>query len=98
MLEYDQRDIFEGLDINRTSASKEFDICQYWYFLNKSFSYQLYLCNVCHDLMEKATSFDDVAFVSIRENDNRIHFWYMSKNDAISKMNNSNLNVKTGLL
>ena len=48
--------------------------------------------------MEKATSFDDVAFVSIRENDNRIHFWYMSKNDAISKMNNSNLNVKTGLL
>ena len=98
MLEYDQRDIFEGLDINKTSASKEFDICQYWYFLNKNFSYQPYLCNVCHDLMQKATSFDDVAFVSIRENDNRIHFWYMSKNDAISKMNNSNLNVKTGLL
>ena len=48
--------------------------------------------------MEKAMNFNDVAIVSIKGNDYRIHFWYMSKNDAISIMNNSRLNEKTGLL
>ena len=48
--------------------------------------------------MQKATSFDDVAIISIKENNHRIHFWYMSKNDAIKLMNNSSLNEKTGLL
>ena len=58
--------------------SKECDICHYWYFLNKNFNYQKYLCNGCHDLMQKAVNFNDVAIVCIKENDYRIHFWYMS--------------------
>ena len=29
MLEYDRIDILEGIDINKTSASKECDICFY---------------------------------------------------------------------
>ena len=32
---YDKIDISEGIDVNKTSASKECDICCYWYFLNK---------------------------------------------------------------
>ena len=36
--------------------------------------------------MHKATSFDDIAIVSIKGNNNRIYFWYMSKNDAINLM------------
>ena len=44
--------------------------------------------------MQKAMNFNDVAIVSIKGNDYRIYFWYMSKNDAISIMNNSNLNEK----
>ena len=48
--------------------------------------------------MQKAINFNDVAIVSIKGNDYRIHFWYMSKDDAISVMKNSNLNEKTGLL
>ena len=69
MLEYDKIDILEGIDINKTSASKECDICQYWYFLNKNFSYEPYLCNGCHDLMQKTMNFNDVAIVSIKGND-----------------------------
>ena len=36
--------------------------------------------------MEKAINFIDAAIVSIKENDYRIHFWYMSKDEAISTM------------
>ena len=55
VLEYDKINISEGIEINKTSASKECAICQYWHFLNKNFSYEPYLCNGCHDLMQKAT-------------------------------------------
>ena len=64
ILEYDRKDISEGIDINKTSASKECDICHYWYFLNKSFSYEPYLCNGYHDLMQKAMNFNNVAIAS----------------------------------
>ena len=43
-------------------------------------------------------SFNYVAIVSIKGNDYRIHFWYMSKDEAISMMHNSSLNEKTGIL
>ena len=60
--------------------------------------YEPYLCNGCHDLIQKAMNFNDIAIVSIKESDYRIHVWYMSKNDTINIMNNSNLNDKSGVL
>ena len=98
MLEYDRIDISEGIDTNKASASKGRNICHYWYVLDKNFRYDPYLCNGCHDLTQKAMSFKNVAIVSIKGNDHRIHFWYMSKNDAIVLMANSNLNDKNGIL
>ena len=40
MLYFNRFDISEGICINKKSASKECDICHYWYFLNKSFKFQ----------------------------------------------------------
>ena len=98
MLEYYRINISEVIDIDKLKESKECDICHYWYFLNKNFIYDKYLCNGCHDLMQKAMSFNDVAIVSIKGNDHRTHFWYMSKNGAIVLMNNSNLKDQNGIL
>ena len=39
-------------------------------------------------------NYNDIAIVSIKGNDYRIHFWYMSKVDAINIMKNANLNEK----
>ena len=96
MLKYDRIDISEGIDINKLNPSRECDICHYFYFKNIGFKYEPYICNGCHDLMQKAMYYNNVAIVSIKGNDYRIHFWYMRKDDAISIMNNSNLNEKTG--
>ena len=30
MLEYERIDISEGIDVNKTRLSKEYDICLYW--------------------------------------------------------------------
>ena len=51
MLEYDRIDISERIDINKTIASKECDICHYWYLLDKNFKYEPHLCTDCHDFM-----------------------------------------------
>ena len=49
------------------------------------------ISNGCHDLMQKAMSFNDVAIIYVKGSAYRIQFWYMSKNDAINIMSNSNL-------
>ena len=36
---------------NKTSESKECDICHYWYFLNRGFKLQPNVCNRYHDLL-----------------------------------------------
>ena len=59
-------------------------------FLNKSFKYDSYLSNACHNLMQKAMNFNSVATASVKGSDYRIHFWYMSKDDAINIMKFSN--------
>ena len=48
--------------------------------------------------MQKVMNLNDVAIVSVKGNDYRIHFWYMSNDDAINIMKNSNLNDKSGFL
>ena len=70
----------------------------YRYFLDKSFKYEPYPCNGCHDLMQKARNFNDDAIVSIKGSDYRNNFCYMSKDDAINIMKNSHLNAKSELL
>ena len=96
MLEYDRIHISEEADINKTNSSKECDICHYWYFKDIGFKYGNYLCNDCHDLMQKAMSFNNVAVVYVKGSACRVNFWYMSKIDAISIINCSTLVDKRG--
>ena len=91
MLEYQRIDISEGIDINKTNLSKEYDICHYWYFKDIGFKYELYLCNGCRDLMLKAISFNNVAVAYVNGSAYGIHLWYISKDDAINITNGSNL-------
>ena len=48
--------------------------------------------------MQKAMSFNNIAIVYVKGSACRIHFWYMSKHDAINIMNGSNLIDKSGVL
>ena len=98
MVEYERICISEGIDVNKTNLSKECDLCHYWYFKDIDFKYQPYLCNRCHDLMQKAMSFNNIAILYINGSAYRIHFWYTSKDDAINIMTGSNLIDKRGVL
>ena len=72
MLEYNRINISEGIDINKTSVSKKGNICHYWYF--EDIGFKPYLFNGCHELMQKAMSFNNIAIVYIKGSAYRIHF------------------------
>ena len=48
--------------------SKECDICHNWYFEDVGFKYENYVCNGCHDLIQKAMSFNNIAIVYVKGN------------------------------
>ena len=48
---FDRIEVSEGTDTNKTSASKECDVCYYCSFLDKGFTFQPHVCNKCHNLL-----------------------------------------------
>ena len=94
MLEYEKIDISEGTDVNKSSNSKECSTYHFWYFIDKNFNYGPYSCNGCYDMSMKVVSLKNQAIISVKGNTYRVHFDFMSKNDATKLLNNSNLNNK----
>ena len=45
MLQYEKVDISEGIDSNKTSASKGCMLCHYWYFKGVGFKFEPHVCN-----------------------------------------------------
>ena len=43
--------------------------------------------------MQEAPSCNDVTIVSIAGNDDRIHFWYITKDEAVNLLRNADLNI-----
>ena len=82
MIYFDRIEVFEGVDVNKTSVSKECDICHYWCFLNYNFKFQPNACNRGHDLLIMLMNFSDAAILNIKSSDYR-SISLISKNEAI---------------
>ena len=62
-------DISKGIDVNKTSASKDCDIFKYWYFLNYIFKFQPNFCNTSHDLLMMSINLYDIVVLNIKGSD-----------------------------
>ena len=96
ILVHEKNDISDGIDVDMSDKSKEFMLCHYWYFLDKSFSYGPYLCDGCYNMMQKCIKLKNIAIFHIKESVYRICFLYMSKPEAKKLM--TNLIDKKGVL
>ena len=47
MLRYQKIDFSEGNHVNETSASKECELCQYWFFKDISLKFEEHVYNKC---------------------------------------------------
>ena len=98
MLYFDRIDVSEGIDVNKISASKECDICHYWYFLNFRFNLQQNVCNRCHDLLMMSMNLRDVAILNIKGYDYCCIISLISKTGTINLLQNTNLTQESKAL
>ena len=75
------------LKYDRINISERIDI---------GFNYEPNFYNSCHGLMQIAICFNNVATVNVKGSAYRIHIWYISKDDEMSIIMNSNLINKMG--
>ena len=68
MLFYNRVDDSDGIDANKTNESSNCIICYFYYFLKVNFTFQSKVSDGCHDLMQKALSFNDVEIFSAKGN------------------------------
>ena len=94
MLYFNRIDVSERIDVNKTSASRECDICHYWYFLNKGFKFQPNLCNECHDLSMMSMKLSGTVILNIKVYDCCYVICGIGKKEAVSFMQNINLTKK----
>ena len=98
MLYFDKIDVSEGIDVNKTSASKECSICHCWYFLNKGFKFQPYVCNRCHDLLMMSMNLSNIYILNIKNVDYRCIISGINKSEAINLLQNTDLTEESRTL
>ena len=66
MLQKEKIDASEKINVNKTSASKECELCHYWFFKDVGFKFEEHVCNKCHDLLTMAYSLKNKAIFSAK--------------------------------
>ena len=97
LLRCSRTDVSEGIDVNKTSQSKEWDICHYWYMSNKGLKFQSYFFNGRHDLVMMSMNLSNIAILNIKV----VIFAIISgisKCQAINLMQNVDFTDKSGTL
>ena len=88
MLYYDRIDISKGIDLVKSSNSKECMICHYWFF-NHGFKFEDSVCNSCQNLTMLSANKSDVAIISIKNIYYCCIIYNISKSEVINLFKNS---------
>ena len=84
MLRYQKIDVSEGIDVNKTSASKGCELSDCWFF--KHIRFKEHVCNKCHDLLTIAYSLKDIAILNAKGATFRCILMGISKNQGLKKI------------
>ena len=94
MLQYERIDVSEGIDINKTNASKECMLCHYWYFKDVGFKFERNVSNKCYDVLMTAYKLKNIPILNVKGVDFRCIFWGIIRDEAFNRLNNSILDDK----
>lgn len=64
-LDYDRNNLGQGIDPAKTTNSKEWVFCQYWYF-NYRLKYRDSVCYNFHDLLMLCVNIIDVTVIAVK--------------------------------
>ena len=94
MVQYEKIDVSEGIDVNKTSVSKEYMLCHYGYFKDVGFKFQPHVCNKCHDILMTAYKLKNIAILNVKGVDFRCILLGISEDESVNRLNNSVLEDK----
>ena len=80
---------YKKIDVNKTSASKECELCHYWFFKDVGFKFEKHVCNGCHDLLTIAYSLKNIVILSAKGATFRCVLMGIIKNEGLKRLNNS---------
>ena len=86
MLQYQKNGASERIYVNKASASKECNLCHYWFFKDVGFKFEENVCNGWHDLLTMAYSLQNIAILSAKEATFKSLLMGTSKNEALTKI------------
>ena len=89
MLRYQNINVSEGIDLNKTSESKKCELWHYWFFKDVGFKFEEHACNGCHDLLTMAYSLKKMAISRAKGVTCRCLFMGISKNEGLKRLKNS---------
>ena len=89
MSQYININISERVDLNKTSASKECKVCNYWFFEDVGFESEEHICNGCHYVLTTGYSFENIFNLGATGGTYRCILMGTSKNEALIRLNNS---------
>ena len=94
MFQYEKIGVLEGIDTNKSSASKECELCHYWYFKDVGFKFEPHVWNKCHDVLIAAYELKNIAILNVKGVGSRCILWGISRDEAANRLNNSVLKDK----
>ena len=89
MLQYININILEGVDLNKTSASKECKVCHYWFFKDIGFESEEHVCNGSHNVLTRGYSLENIFNLGAKGGTYRCILMRTSKNEALKRLNRS---------
>ena len=89
MLWYQKIDVSERIDVIKTTASKECELCHYWFFKDVGFKFEERVCNICHDSLTMAHSLKNIAILNTKGATFRCILMGISNNEGLKRLNNS---------
>ena len=87
MLWYQKIDVSEGIDVNKTSKSKECEPCHYCFFKDVGFKFEEHVCSKCHDLLTMTYSLKNIAILGAKGTTFRCLLMGISKNEGSKRLN-----------
>ena len=83
MLQYEKKSISEGIDTNKTNASKECKFCHYWYFKDLGFNFEPHVCSRCHDVLMTPYELKNIAILNLKGLDFTCILSGISRHEAV---------------
>ena len=82
MMQCNKINVSEGIDVNKTSAWKDCELCHYWFFKDIGSKFEEHVCNKCHDLLTMVYSLKNIAILSAKGTTFRcllVYWWVLVK-------------------